>query len=83
MPKQAAEPAKAKPTKRQPEKSQAAAAASSAGNTPIKSPPTKKPQGEGRQPVVPRRLNFKSPDPDSGKQISSLQKAQTVFHTFN
>ena len=51
------------------------------GNTPVKSPPKKKQSKKDKEETtgVARRLNFKSPDPDQTKQISTLQQAPVLL----
>ena len=58
------------------------AAVAAPGNTPIKSPPKKKLAKKNTDPPAPRRLSFKSPDPDPAKQIGSLQEAWESYHAF-
>lgn len=57
-----------------------ATAAPSTYSTPVKSPPQKKVNKGGK--VIPRRLNFKSPDPEPASQVESLKKAPLCVMLF-
>ena len=63
---------KSKPTTDEPAPTEATATAST-HSTPVKSPPQKKVNKDTK--VVPRRLDFKSPDPDPASQVECLKKA--------
>ena len=65
-------PYKGKPATVNPPEPEATPAPST-HSTPVKSPPQKKVNKGGK--VMPRRLNFKSPDPEPASQVESLKKA--------